>query len=193
MATNHIVVFDRVLVDIDMIRGHNDEASACRNFGYQVALRRKILRVVGVHFVLKDARVAAVLHRQIGKIENQQPTGVVGGRVLINVGFLRVFNLDSSDVVFGAVAAHDDVLRLAHIDSGIRSSDGGRVFDQNIFALHWIKTVGPVTGLGSAGPFGAHAADGHACSAVDFKRVTLAVFDGQVFESESSRSNEHSG
>ena len=152
--------------------------------GHGVALGGEVVVIVFDDLVVVDAAVMADFLWQVGQREDQDAAGVVGGHVFVDVGVDRVFDFDAGHVVLGPVAAHDDVLRLADVDAGVRGVAGDAIFDQHVLAQHRIQAVAAVGFLGSAGPTGADFAKRDAVAAVDLDRVALGVFDGQVLDRE---------
>jgi hypothetical protein len=91
-----VVVLDGVLEDLDVIGSQHDHAGAGGNLGHHAALGAEVLRVVLHDFVVEHARVAAALHRQVGQVEHQDAAGVVRGLVVVDVGELRILDLDAA-------------------------------------------------------------------------------------------------
>ena len=69
------VVLDLVVEELDLVVGEHHEAGAGRHGRDDVALGREVVRVVVVDVIGVDARLAPVLDRQPGKIEDQDAAG----------------------------------------------------------------------------------------------------------------------
>src|SRR5262249_37701691 len=150
--------------------------------GHDVAGLGEIRVIVGIHFVVVHAALAADLHLLVGagQREDQQPAGVIGGDVVVDVGAHGVLDFDAGHVALGAIAADDAVLRLADVDAGIRAVGHHAIFNQHVLAKHGINAVGAVFGMRAAGPLDVHFAEGHALDALNLDGVGLGIFHGQV-------------
>ena len=133
--------------DLDVVGRHHEHAGAGRHQRDDAAVR-EVHVVVVEDPVGEGARTAAiglVLGRVgvrtaagdgvAGQVEDQQAGGVVGRVVEIDVGVLRVLDLDARDVLDGAAAAHDDTVGLADVDARVRRAAHLRVVDQHVLAL----------------------------------------------------------
>ncbi len=111
--------------------------------------------------------------------------------VFVGVDVLGVFDFEAVNVELDAIAAEDDVLGLADVDAGVGGAFGDGILDQQVLATHGINAVRAVGGVGAAGPFDAHAADGDVGAVLDGERVAGGVFDGDIFDGEIVGFDEH--
>ena len=150
--------------------------------GHDVPLGSEVLVVVGLHRVLVDPAVAAILLGQVGHREDEDAAGVVGRHVLVNIGPGAVLDLDAGDVLLDLVAADDDILRLADVDSRVRSTTHDALLDQDISTEHGVESVSAVGLRGAAGPLGPDVPDDESLRAAHLHGVSLGVLDGQMLE-----------
>src|SRR5690606_1045716 len=101
---------------------HHHDAGAGRNAADNIALGRKVRRVIIHDLIVEDANVVPALLRQVGQIENQNADRIVLRAVAINIGAEAVLDLDTANIISGKTVSNDDVLTLADIDARIRRS-----------------------------------------------------------------------
>ena len=94
----------------------------------------------------------------------------------------RVFNLDAGDILLGNRVADDDIVRLAHIDTGIRRPAHRDPFDENIRALDRIDTICAVFRIGVAEPLHREIAVDDAVCPLGLYAISLGFLNGEVFE-----------
>ena len=139
-----LVVFNRVVEHFHMVSGQHHHARSLRHPRHDAPRVGKIEVVVVDDLVVKHTDILPLLHLQTGQIKHQQATGVVGRYVLVDLGRGGVFDFEAGHVAFGAAVAHHHAVRLPHIDSRIGSPIHRALFDQHIFTLHRIETIGAV-------------------------------------------------
>ena len=175
VVAHHVVVFHHHLGI-----GHHHDAGARWHARHDIAGRGKVHMIIGDHLIVRQLHVAAALLRQIGQIEHQDTAGIVGGGVAHHVGVIAVLDLDAGHVHFGAGVAHDDVLRLAHIDAGIRRALHHRPVDQHVLGTDRIQAIGAVGGFRPAGPFHPEVDQRDAVAALGFHPVAGGILDTQI-------------
>jgi len=180
-----VVVLNFVFEDFDILDGHDVDAGSsgeivngAEAFGCEVGC------VVVNDLIVVDPDVFAALTRKIGEIEDADAAGVVGHDVVVDVGVFGVFDLESVDVVFGAIAAEDDVFGLADVNACIGGAACDGIFDEKIFAFDGIDGVGAVVFVGAAGPFRADTANDDVGAALDGQAIACGVFDANIFDGE---------
>ncbi len=122
----------------------------------------------------------AALLGQVGQIEDENPSGIVRGEVVVDVGVVAVLDFDACHVVLGDAVAHDDVFTLADVNAGVRRADRDTPVDEHVGRFDGIQAVGAVGGLGAAGPFRPHVDEADAVRALDLDGVADGVLDGEV-------------
>ena len=69
----------------------------------------EILSIVGIHIIVENACPSPALF-QLRHIEHEYTACIIGRGVAVNIGINAVLDLDPSDVIFSAIAPHDNVL-----------------------------------------------------------------------------------
>src|SRR5690606_21397781 len=98
--------------------------------GRVAALVGEVVGVVAEHFVVEHAHGAAVDAVADRQVKDQYTAGITASDVAVHVGIGGVFDFDAGDVFHGFVMTHDNVLRLADIDTGIGGTAHIAVLDQ---------------------------------------------------------------
>ena len=138
------MVFNRVVEHLHIVGGQHHHARPLRHTRHDTPRVGKIRVVVAHDIVVIHANILPLLHLQAGQVKHQQAAGVVGRHVVVDLGRGGVFDLDAGHVAFGAAVPHDHSVGLPHIDSRIGSPIHRALFDQHIFTLHRVETVGAV-------------------------------------------------
>ena len=148
------VVTQRVVEDLYLIVGIDDDAGPCRNARHRGALGSEIRGVVLVDAVIEHPRADARL-RQVRHVEHQYAARIARDLVVVHVGATRVFDFDAGNIEFDSIAANDDVRRLPNVNAGIRCAAHHAILDQHLARTNWIQTVSAVGGFGSTRPLDA--------------------------------------
>jgi len=128
--------------------------------------------------------------RQVRQIEDEDAARVVVREIAVDVGVLRVFNLDARDVEADAVVADDDVFGLADIDAGVRAGDDFGVLHQDVRGLDRVEAVGAIVLVRPARPDDPQIIHRDAVDALRLDAVTLGVLDRKAGEQHAVRRDE---
>ena len=175
---------------MDVPVGHNHDARSGRHAGHNVALGGEISRIVINYAIVEDAyRVPAHL-RQARQIEHQYASCIMSCEVVVHVSVVAVLDFNAGDIESGLAVSDHYVLRLSHIDPGVRGALDGHLFDQHVLRRHGIDAISPVAGLGPAGPLHPKAAEHDPINALRLDPVPFGIFDGQIIDDSAIAGNQ---
>ena len=137
-CSSGFIINYRILKYLNNFRCHNHYTCPCWNLANYISFRSKIIKVIIFYYVIKNSYKFSFFNGKIRKIKNQNPTGISVNIITIDICSGRVFNLNTCYVIKRLRISYNNVLRLANINSSIRSSYCYTVFNQYIFTLYWI-------------------------------------------------------